>query len=89
MPLTMRFSTRPPTTASSDIHRCYARGFYGIHTISYYLSSSSHQPSLFTASTGCSEGLHPCFVLCYVGWGCLCPESIVRNLQIQTPSSFV
>jgi hypothetical protein len=80
LPLTLRILAQTPTTASSDIHQCYASGFYGIHTTSQCLSSSSHYPSLFAAWIDCPKGVHPCYVRCSLGWGRLFLSSVVRSL---------
>jgi hypothetical protein len=87
LPLTRKLSARPPVTTWSDILRCCAKGFYGIHTTFPCPSSTSHYPSWVAAWTGCPESGHICSVPCVVGWGHLFLALAMRNLQIQTLAS--
>jgi hypothetical protein len=74
-------------TALSSNQQCYARGSYGSRTTSWYLSSSSHCPSLLADWNGCLEVAHIFSVLFFTGWGYLFLDSAVRGSQ--TTASFV
>jgi hypothetical protein len=56
--LIQRLSLWPPMTALSGSQHCYAKGSYGSHTTSRYLSLSFRCPSLFTAWTGFPNIVH-------------------------------
>jgi hypothetical protein len=61
-------SLHPPATALSGSQQCYAKGSYGSHTTSQYISLSFWCPSLLLAWTGCPDAIHIFSVLCLVGW---------------------
>jgi hypothetical protein len=78
-----RLSLQPRATVLSDSRQCYAKGSYGSHTTSQYLSLSFRCPSLLTDQTGCPDTVHLCYVLCYVGWGHPFLAFAVRGSQAQ------
>jgi hypothetical protein len=76
-------------TALSDNQQCYAKGSYGSHTTSRYLSLSFQCPSFLVAWTGCPDTVHLFSVLCSVGWGHPFLAFVVRGSQAQIVASFV
>jgi hypothetical protein len=79
MPLTQKLLAQQPVTAWSDILRCCAKGFYGIHTIFLCPSLTSHYPYGVASWNGCPESGHIFSVPCFVGWGHLFPALAVRS----------
>ena len=76
-------------TTLSDNQQCYAKGSYGSHTTSRYLSLSFWCPSLPSSWTSCLDTVHILFVLFYVGWGIPFLAFAVRGSQAQISVSFV
>jgi hypothetical protein len=64
-----RILFRPPMTALRDNQQCYAKGSYGIHTTSLYLSLSLWCHYFLVAWTGCPDTVHVFSFLSSVGWG--------------------
>jgi hypothetical protein len=75
-------------TALSGSKQCYAKGSYGSHTNSQYLSLSFQCP-LLVAWTGCPDTVHIFYVLCSMGWGRPFLAFFVRGSQAQIVVSFV
>jgi hypothetical protein len=73
----------------SDNQQCYAKGSYGSHTTSWYLSLSFHCPSLLVAWNGFPDTIHILSALCSVGWGSPFLAFVVRGSQAQIVASFV
>jgi hypothetical protein len=70
-------------TTLSGSQQCYAKGSYGSHTTSPYLSLSFQCPSLLATWTGCPDTVHIFSVLCSVGWGRPFLDFVVRGSQAQ------
>jgi hypothetical protein len=76
-------------TALSGSEKCHAKGSYGSHTTSQYLSLSFRCPSLLAAWTGCPDTIHIFSVLYSMGWGHPFLAFVVRGSQAQIVVSFV
>jgi hypothetical protein len=75
-------------TALSGNRQCYARGSYGSHTTSQYLSLFFWCSSLLADWTGFPVAVHIFSVLCSVFWGCPFLDFVVRGSQAQIVASF-
>jgi hypothetical protein len=87
--LIQRLSLQPPAIALSVSQQCYAKGSYGSHTTSRYLSLSFWCPSLLAAWNGCPDTIHFFSILFLVGWGHPFLDFVVRGSQAQIFASFV
>jgi hypothetical protein len=76
-------------TTLSDSQQCYAKGSYGIHTTSQYLSLSFQCSSLLATCTSCLDTVHLFSILCSVGWGHPFLAFVVMGSQAQIATSFV
>jgi hypothetical protein len=70
-------------TALSGSQQCYAKGSYGSHTTSRYLSLSLQCPYLLVAWNACPDTVHIFSILCSVGWGHPFLAFVVRGSQAQ------
>jgi hypothetical protein len=75
-------------TSLINNQHCYAKGSYGRRTTSRCPYSYFHCPSVFVSYNGFPQDFHIFSALCYTGWGCLFPASIVRGSQTQTAAYF-
>jgi hypothetical protein len=59
----------PPMTALRDNKQCYAKGSYGSHTTSWYLSLSLRCHFFLVAWTGCPDIFHLFSCCSSMSWG--------------------